>query len=414
MARVAVPPVQPSGKLAENVMHFARVLRAAGLPVGPDKVIDALKALEIAGVERRDDFYWTLAAVFIDRREQFEVFDQAFQIFWRDPKLLERVMALFLPQVIGRTPDEQPELGARVAEALAPQPKPGAGAEEPPQRIELDAAFTVSEREVLQRADFETMTREELAQAKKLIASLRLPIPEVRTRRLVADPRGRLVDMRASLRASLRAGADIIPLKRRSHDERHPPLVVLCDISGSMSRYSRMFLHFLHAITNDRDRVHTFVFGTRLTNITRHLRHRDVDVALSGVAQAVADWSGGTRIGASLKEFNLRWSRRVLAQNAVVLLITDGLDRDLGHDLGPEMERLHKSCRKLIWLNPLLRYEGFEPRPLGVRVMLPHVDEFLPAHNIDSLIALGKTLSVHASSARTSLGRGLKPAPAAA
>jgi hypothetical protein len=414
MTRVAVPPVQPSGKLAENVMHFARVLRAARLPVGPDKVIDALKALEIAGVERRDDFYWTLAALFIDRREQFEVFDQAFQIFWRDPKLLERVMALFLPQVIGRTPEEQPELGARVAEALAPQPKPGAGAEEPPQKIELDAAFTVSEREVLQRADFETMTREELAQAKKLIASLRLPIPEVRTRRLVADPRGRLVDMRASLRASLRAAADIIPLKRRSHDERHPPLVVLCDISGSMSRYSRMFLHFLHAITNDRDRVHTFVFGTRLTNITRHLRHRDVDVALAGVAQAVADWSGGTRIGASLKEFNLRWSRRVLAQNAVVLLITDGLDRDLGHDLGPEMERLRKSCRKLIWLNPLLRYEGFEPRPLGVRVMLPHVDEFLPAHNIDSLIALGKTLSVHASGARTPLARGLRQAPAAA
>jgi hypothetical protein len=414
MIRVEVPPVQPSGKLAENVMHFARVLRAAGLPVGPDKVIDALKALQIAGVERRDDFYWTLAAVFLDRREQFEVFDQAFHIFWRDPKMLERVMALFLPQVVGRTPEAEPELGARVAEALAPQPKPGAGAEEPPQQIELDAAFTVSEREVLQRADFETMTKEELAEAKKLISSLRLPIPEVRTRRLVADPRGALIDMRASMRASLRAGTGIIPLKRRSPEERHPPLVVLCDISGSMSRYSRMFLHFLHAITNDRDRVHTFVFGTRLTNITRHLRHRDVDVALAGVAQAVADWSGGTRIGASLKEFNLRWSRRVLGQNAVVLLITDGLDRDLGHDLGPEMERLRKSCRKLIWLNPLLRYEGFEPRPLGVRVMLPHVDEFLPAHNIDSLIALGKALSTHASRARGELVRGLKQIPAAA
>src|SRR5215470_17638667 len=291
MSRVAVPPVDASGKLADNVMHFARVLRAAGLPVGPDKVIDALKALQIAGVERRDDFYWTLAAVFLDRREQFEIYDQAFHIFWRDPKLLERVMALFLPQVIGRVPDEQPELASRLAEALMPQPKPGAEpTEPPPQQIELDAAFTVSEREVLQRADFETMTQEELAQAKKLIASLRLPIPEMKTRRLVADPRGSLVDMRASLRASLRAGADIIPLKRRSQDERHPPLVVLCDISGSMSRYSRMFLHFLHAITNDRDRVHTFVFGTRLTNITRHLRHRDVDVALAGVAQAVADW----------------------------------------------------------------------------------------------------------------------------
>jgi uncharacterized protein with von Willebrand factor type A (vWA) domain len=168
---------------------------------------------------------------------------------------------------------------------------------------------------------------------------------------------------------------------------------VLCDISGSMNRYSRMFLHFLHALTNDRDRVHTFVFGTRLTNITRYLRHRDVDVALSGVAQAVADWSGGTRIGTCLKEFNLRWSRRVLGQNAVVLLISDGLDRDLGEDLTEAMERLHKSCRKLIWLNPLLRYEGFEPRAAGVRAMLPNVDAFLPAHNINSLIGLARALS---------------------
>jgi hypothetical protein len=392
-------PAAGSGKLAENVMHFARVLRAAGLPVGSGKVLDALAALEIAGVDRRDDFYWTLAAVFVDRREQFELFDQAFHIFWRDPKLLERVMSLFLPQVQGRIQDEQPELANRLAEALLPRDRPGA-APETPQEIELDATFTVSEREVLQRADFESMTNEELAQAKKLIAELRLPIPEVRTRRLVPDARGRRVDLRATLRASLRTGADIIPLRRRSPESRHPPLVVLCDISGSMSRYSRMFLHFLHAITNDRDRVHTFVFGTRLTNITRHLRHRDVDVALAGVAAAVADWSGGTRIGASIKEFNLRWSRRVLGQNAVLLLITDGLDRDLGKDLGPEMERLHKSCRKLIWLNPLLRYEGFEPRPLGVRVMLPHVDAFLPAHNIDSLIALGRALAALGTASR--------------
>ncbi len=390
--KVHVPPAGGPGKLAENVMHFARVLRSAGLPVGPGKVLDALAALQIAGVERRDDFYWTLAAVFVDRREQFEIFDQAFHIFWRDPKLLERVMSLFLPQVHGRVPDEQPEMPNRLAEALLPREKPGESPEAP-QEIELDATFTVSDREVLQRADFESMTNEELAQAKKLIANLRLPIPEVRTRRLVSDARGRRVDLRATLRASLRTGADIIPLRRRSQESRHPPLVVLCDISGSMSRYSRMFLHFLHAITNDRDRVHTFVFGTRLTNITRHLRHRDVDVALAGVSGAVADWSGGTRIGSSIKEFNLRWSRRVLGQNAVLLLITDGLDRDLGKDLGPEMERLHKSCRKLIWLNPLLRYEGFEPRPLGVRVMLPHVDAFLPAHNLDSLIALGRALS---------------------
>ena len=379
-------------KLAENVIHFARVLREAGIPVGPDRVLDALRALQVTGIENREDFYWTLAAMFLGRREHFEVFDQAFHIFWRDPRMLERVMAMMLPKVYGRgevKDENQP--ANRVAEAMAPKrPLNQDDKPQPPDKVELDATFSVSDRELLQRADFETMTTQELAQAKKLIARLRLPIPEIRTRRLAVDAHGRRADLRATLRASLRGNSDVIPLRFRSPRRQHPPLIVLCDISGSMSRYSRMFLHFLHALTNDRDRVHTFVFGTRLTNITRHLRHRDVDLALSGVAQAVADWSGGTRIGSCLKEFNLRWSRRVLGQNAVVLLISDGLDRDLGADLSEAMERLHKSCRKLLWLNPLLRYEGFEPRATGVRAMLPHVDAFLPAHNIDSLVSLAR------------------------
>jgi uncharacterized protein len=376
-------------------MHFARVLRGAGLPVGPDRVIDALRALEIAGVDSREDFYWTLASVFLDRREQFEVFDQAFHVFWRNPQLLERVMALLLPRVHGRTPSsERPPLSNRVADPLAPKANAAQKAErEPPPEIQIEATLTFSDRELLQKTDFETMTVEELAQAKKLIAGLRLPIPEVRTRRLRPDPHGHQIDLRTTLRTTVRSSADLIPLQRRSPQRRHPPLVVLCDISGSMSRYSRMFLHFVHAITNDRDRVHTFLFGTRLTNITRHLRHRDVDVALSAVSQAVADWSGGTRIGASLAAFNLRWSRRVLGQNAVVLLISDGLDRDGGADLSEAMDRLHRSCRKLIWLNPLLRYEDFRPVAAGVRLMLPHVDAFLPAHNLDSLVDLARALA---------------------
>jgi uncharacterized protein len=376
-------------------MHFARVLRGAGLPVGPDRVIDALRALEIAGVNNREDFYWTLASVFLDRREQFEVFDQAFHVFWRNPQLLARVMGLLLPRVHRRaqTPEEPPPAN-RVADPLEPKARrdPNAGREPPPE-LRIDATLTFSDRELLQRTDFETMTVEELAQAKKLIAGLRLPIPEVRTRRLRPDPHGHRIDLRSTLRASARGSADLIPLQRRSPQLRHPPLVVLCDISGSMSRYSRMLLHFMHAITNDRDRVHTFLFGTRLTNITRYLRHRDVDVALSAVSQAVADWSGGTRIGASLAAFNLRWSRRVLGQNAVVLLISDGLDRDGGADLSRAMDRLHRSCRKLIWLNPLLRYDEFRPLATGVRLMLPHVDAFLPAHNLDSLIDLARALA---------------------
>ena len=237
------------------------------------------------------------------------------------------------------------------------------------------------------------MSAAELVEAKKMLAELRLPLPLIRTRRKRISVNGKSIDLRATLRESLREGGEIIRLVRAAPTELHPPLVVLCDISGSMNPYSRMFLHFLHAITNDRDRVTVFVFGTRLTNITRQLRHRDVDVAMAKVADAIKDWSGGTRIGASLREFNWRWGRRVLAQNACVLLVSDGLDREAGEGLGEEMERLAKSCHRLVWLNPLLRYEKFEARPAGVRAMLPHVDLFLPVHNLKSLVDLARTLS---------------------
>jgi uncharacterized protein len=380
-----MPRTAHGGRFAENVMHFARALRAAGVPVGSDRVLGALQAVDIAGVQRREDFYWTLAAVFLSRREQFDVFDQAFQVFW-DRRGTEPAAAAMPPG----TGEDAQELGGRVAEALA---LAGTTPRERDQPEKPRIAAGASESERLRRQDFASMTLDELAQAKKLVANLRLPIPEIRMRRLAPDPHGLKVDLRATLRASLRGYADIIPLRTRAHRRQPPPLVILCDISGSMSRYSRMLLHFLHAITNDRDRVHTFVFGTRLSNITRHLRHRDVDVALDAVSQAVADWSGGTRIGAALKEFNLRWSRRVLAQNAAVLLITDGLDREGARGLATEMERLRKSCGRLLWLNPLLRYRDFQPLAAGVRTMLPHVDAFLPAHDIDSLAALGNALS---------------------
>jgi hypothetical protein len=380
------------GRFAENIMHFARVLRAAGLPIGPGRVLDAIRAVEAAGIRRRDDFYWTLHAVFVNRQDQRELFDQAFHIFWRNPKILERMIGMLLPQVDAGAPPPKNEVSARVADAFLPQaaPPPDERAE---QEIEIEATFTWSDRERLQTMDFESMTADELARAKQALARLRLPIMAVPTRRHQAAPRGRRVDMRATLRSSLRSSGAIIPLKRKEPTRRHPPLVILCDISGSMSRYSRMFLHFLHALTNDRDRVHTFLFGTRLTNVTRQLRHRDVDVALARVGESVQDWSGGTRIGEALREFNRLWSRRVLGQGAVVLFISDGLDRDAGLGLGAEMERLHKSCRRLIWLNPLLRWDGFEPKSLGIRAILPHVDEFRPVHNLSSLHDLAAALS---------------------
>jgi uncharacterized protein len=381
------------GRLAENVMHFARLLRAAGLRIGPDRVVDCVKALEMAGESefplRREDWYWTMSAVLLSRNEQRPIFDQAFRIFWRDPKLAERMMQLMLPQAYGRAPKPEEQQSQRLTDALFSQKQQELKSE----KVELEARLTFSSREVLQRMDFDTMSAAELAEAKKVITELRLPLPVVRTRRFRPHRTGSRIDLRRSLRETLREGGDVIPLVRAAPRELHPPLVVLCDISGSMNPYSRMFLHFLHAITNDRDRVSVFVFGTRLTNITRQLRHRDVDVAMARVAEAIKDWSGGTRIGGSLREFNWRWSRRVLGQNACVLLVSDGLDREAGEGLGEEMERLAKSCRYLVWLNPLLRYEKFEARPAGVRAMLPHVDLFLPVHNLDSLLDLAKALS---------------------
>ena len=374
-------------------MHFARLLRAAGLRIGPDRVVDCVNALEIAGAHqfplRREDWYWTMSAVLLSRQEQRPIFDQAFRIFWRDPRLAEKMMQLMLPQAQGRAPKPEEQQSQRLTDALASQRKDEAQSE----KLELEARLTFSSREVLQRMDFDTMSAAELAQAKKLIAELRLPLPLVRTRRYHPHRAGRRIDLRRSLRESVREGGGVIPLVRAAPRELHPPLVVLCDISGSMNPYARMFLHFLHAITNDRDRVSVFVFGTRLTNITRQLRHRDVDVAMARVAEAIKDWSGGTRIGGSLREFNFRWGRRVLGQNACVLLVSDGLDREAGEGLAEEMERLAKSCRYLVWLNPLLRYDKFEARPAGVRAMLPHVDLFLPVHNLKSLVDLAQTLS---------------------
>jgi uncharacterized protein len=377
--------------LVANIMHFARILRTTGLPIGPGRVIEAVRAVEAVGVTNKTDFYWTLHAVFVNRHDQREMFDQAFRIFWRDPELAERMMAMLLPQARQDAAQPRQEMSRRLAEALQadapPRPRPNDEAEE-----RIDAAMTVSDREILQTKDFEQMSASEIAAAKRMLTRLRLPIGEYPTRRFAPHVSGTRADLRATLRATARSGGDVIALRFRQRRLRPPPLVVLCDISGSMERYSRMFLHFLHAIANDRDRVQTFLFGTRLTNITRQLRDKDVDRALAKVAAVVQDWSGGTRIGSCLADFNRHWARRVLAQNAVVLFISDGLDREAGEGLGREMERIAKSCRRLIWLNPLLRYSGFEPKSLGMRAILPHVDDFRPAHNIETLEALARAL----------------------
>ena len=380
------------GRLGANLMFFARTLRAAGIPVGSGAVLDALRAVEAVGVARRDDFYWALHAVFVRRADQRPLFDEAFHVFWRNPKLLERVTSLLLPTVHTPPQSDAKPLSRRLSEALFAGAEREARIREAEKEIELDARLTWSDREVLRVRDFEQMSAAELAAAKAAIARLRLAIPLAPTRRYHPHPRGALIDMRTTFRRSLRLGSSVVLLARRRRRRKPAPLVVMCDISGSMSRYSRVLLHFAHALTRDRTRVFSFVFGTRLTNITRQLRDRDVDAAIERASAEVADWDGGTRIGHCLEVFNREWSRRVCGQGAMMLFITDGLDRDVGDGLGAQVERLRKSCRRLVWLNPLLRYEGFEPKAAGMRALLPHVDELRPVHNLESLEDLCEAL----------------------
>ena len=380
----------PEGRLAENIVYFARALRAAGMPVGPGSVLDALEALNVARVGARDDFYWTLHAVFVKRHEHTILFDQAFRIFFRKRGYIEKLIASMIPQTL-EPAEKSPAPGAqRVQEALF------SGLNERAQdqsEIEVDARLTVSDREVLQKKDFAQMTAAEIAAAKDAIARLTLPLDEVRTRRLTQNRRGHLIDIRRTLRASMKAGGAVIDLKYLGPRLKEPPIVALLDISGSMSEYTRLFLHFLHAVTDARKRVTTFLFGTRLTNVTRAIRQRDPDEALAACSANVADWSGGTRIASSLHVFNKQWARRVLGQGAVVLLITDGLERDADDTLAFEIDRLHRSCKRLIWLNPLLRFHAFEARAKGVQTMLPHVDELRAIHNLDSMKELVRALS---------------------
>jgi len=378
-----------NGRLAENILYFARALRAAGIPVGPGAVLDALEAVNVARIGDRDDFYWTLHAVFVKRHEHSILFDQAFRIFFRKRGYIEKLIASMLPATPPGAPKPPPPGAQRIQEALFG----GLDQREDESEVEVDARLTVSDREVLQKKDFAQMTAAEITAAKEAIARLALPLDLIRTRRLATARHGAMIDVRRTLRASMKAGGAVIDLKYLGPREKEPPIVALLDISGSMSQYTRLFLHFLHSITDARKRVTTFLFGTRLTNVTRAIRARDPDEALAACSAHVVDWAGGTRIASSLHEFNKHWSRRVLTQGAVVLLITDGLERDADDTLAFEIDRLQRSCRRLIWLNPLLRFEGFEARAKGVRAMLPYVDELRPIHNLESMAELVRALS---------------------
>lgn len=388
-------------KLAQNITHFARALRKAGLPIGTGRVVNAIRAVQAAGFTEKQDFYWTLHACFVNRPEHRTVFAQVFRLYWRDPRYLEHIMSLMLPAIRGVQEERKADAAEkRAAEALldgVERDPPDVDEDEDETELEIDASKTASTEELLRSLDFEQMSTAEIAQAKRMLARLALPVKPIESRRGQASHLGHRIDRARTLRAAMRQGGELRDIARLKPKPRWPNLVVLCDISGSMSQYSRLILHFLHSVSNTKGagwaKVHAFTFGTRLTNITRHLQQRDVDAALAAAGAEAQDWEGGTRIGECLHAFNRDWSRRVMGQGAVVLLISDGLDRGDPDALGREVERLHLSSRRLIWLNPLLRWDGFMPKAQGVVAMLPHVDSFRAGHSIASLEDLAAAIS---------------------
>ncbi|MBU99913.1 MAG: VWA domain-containing protein [Rhodospirillaceae bacterium] len=383
-------------KLSDNVLYFARVLRSAGIPIGSGRILDAIKAIDKIGLADKSIFYWALHSVFVHKNEHREIFDQAFKIFWKNPRLLEKMMQLALPRLNTGTPGaSDADINRRVQEAFNTDNMSKENYVHPSTEDELkfDAVMTYSESELLQGMDFEQMSSDEINKAKKVIAQMNLSIPQVKSRRFKNSSLRRKIDLRQSLKGANKFCGEYIPLRYKSRKDKNPPIIAICDISGSMSRYSRMLLHFMHVLTTLRNDVHTFLFGTRLTNVTRFLRFKDVDEALAATSSAVEDWSGGTRIGDCLKDFNFNWSRRVLGPGAIVLFITDGLDRGGGIGLSKQIKLIQKSSKRLIWLNPLLRYEEFAPKPTGVKAILPYVDEFRPIHSLESMDQLVNALS---------------------
>ncbi|MBU6271520.1 MAG: VWA domain-containing protein [Betaproteobacteria bacterium] len=396
------------GELAGNVLRFARVLRAAGMPVGTDRALRAVAALEVVGVARRDDVHAAMSATMLDSRAQQPVFDAAFDAFWRDPRLLERVLASRLPQAAEPAGAPAPRGNRRVEEAMAAEAG-GAGTPSPRDAETVaDAALSHSARERLRSTDFEAMSVAEFALAEQLARTLDLPLQPVVSRRYAPAARGR-IDLRASLRAMPRQ-PDAPALAHQRRRRLPPPVVMLIDISGSMERYARAFLQFAHGLARRQRNTHTFVFGTRLTDISRCLRHRDPDEALALAGRAASDWQGGTRIASSLATFNQRWARRVLTRNASLLLVTDGLDRGNAAELDQAAATLARWAREIIWLNPLLRYDRFEPKAAGVRALLPHVSAMIPVHNLHSLADIRQAIERQRG---VRSGAGFRPAPPA-
>ena len=402
MNNVAALGIPKDGKLVNNIVYFARALRQSGLNASPDQILNSIEAVHVVGFQNKIDMYWALHACFVTNVEQMQVFSQMFRLFWRDPRYLEHMMSIMLPSIRGVAKEEATPSGSkRAADSLIGNRLTSNLHNDKPNGHEveysIDASGSASSKEKLKSMDFDQMTADEASNAQKIIASIQLPIAPLTSRRMTRHHNGNIPGWRETMRNTARTGGQVIDIKYRKHCIKWPNIVALCDVSGSMSAYSRAILHFLHALINRKRsnwaRVSAFTFGTQLTNITRYLTSSDVDIALQLTGKEVEDWDGGTRIGDCLHNFNLKWSRRVIGHGSVVLLISDGLESGDPELLAKEMKRLHLSSHRVIWLNPLLRWKGFAPKARGIRAILPHVDCFRSVHNIDSLENLAIAVS---------------------
>ncbi|HLV44162.1 MAG TPA: VWA domain-containing protein [Aggregatilineales bacterium] len=401
----AVSAPQPNGHLLANLLHFGRLLRRIGLRVSTREVYDLAEGLTYIDITRGGDFYHAARAFLVHDPEEIELFDKAFELFWagRIELMLELGLAR-APHADQPALDELQQSEQRILGG-AGEDEPGADAEDEGQP-DPQTLGSYSPTELLRRKDFASFTEAEFEIARRFIRSLVWRLDRRLTRRYVRGAkRAARLDLRRAIRDSMQQGGEIVRLRWRRRKLKPRPLVVICDVSGSMERYSRLFLHFMYALVQEGRQVEAFVFGTRLTRITPALRHSDVDAALAGTADLVVDWSGGTRIGESLRAFNYLWARRVLGRGTVAIVISDGWDRGDIATLEREIARLHRSVSRLIWLNPLAGSEGYEPLVRGIRAALPHVDDFLPFQSLADLEDLALRVGTLSASPR----RGVLP-----
>ena len=379
-------------KLEKNIIFFARLLRASGISLSSDSILEAIESIRLVGVENKKSFFYALQTCLIKRPEDMKIFAQAFSLFWQNPKFRDRIRDLLLPQTrMQGAEEEKEELAKRIQDTLStPENAKSRVVEE--ETLLIDTSGTASDNQLFKDKDFEMMSKDELQMASQSIKELLIKIPRRPFRRSENSSLGKQVSTRESLREAKRNFGSVLP-KLVKKKEVSRPVIVLLDISGSMENYSRMMIHFVHNLMQKHKKVHAFLFGTKLTNISFHIKNKDIDVALKEISKATNDWAGGTRIRDSIFTFNKKWVRRVSSSNSIIFLITDGLDRDHSTDLLEQMERLQKSCYKLVWLNPLLRFKDFLPKSISIKRILLNVDAFLPVHSIESMQNLTSLIS---------------------